>query len=322
MVSLTSAGDTNWVYFCSDGDWSSVSSITCGDGNIYAAGSIENWTTGIDFLVVSLTTTGNENWIYSYDGGASPPDNQDAANAIVYGEDNNVYAAGYSTHNVSSWYDFTVISLNAAGNANWVYVYNGGGSPWQDDGAKSIVYGADGNIYAAGYSDCTGNMRDCLVMSLITSGSRRWLYTYDGPGNDDDMAWSIDYGAEDNIYVAGRSEGNGTGADLTVISMGQAGYITEENALNNTSHAQWINVSPNPFSGATRFEFGVSSLHTPTSLYLYDVTGRVQDTLWQKSNQLPNLFIYRPPMHISSGVYYLVLNAEGMRYLHKVVVVR
>ena len=59
--------------------------------------------------------------------------------------------------------DFTVISLTIAGDENWIYRYNG---PANDvDVANSIVYGSDGNIYAAGYSNGSGNY-DFTVISL------------------------------------------------------------------------------------------------------------------------------------------------------------
>ena len=60
--------------------------------------------------------------------------------------------------------DLIVISLTTAGDTNWVYRYNGPGNG--HDEAKSIVYGADGNIYASGSSFDSGTDYDFTVISL------------------------------------------------------------------------------------------------------------------------------------------------------------
>ncbi len=318
VVSLTSTGDTNWVYRYDNWDWEQAVSIVYGaDGNIYAAGHSESGYDNRDFLVISLTTSGNENWIFEYDGGCH---DIDAANAVVYGKDNNIYAAGYVTLDTDMLCDFTVIKLNTVGSVKWVHRYDGMGTPWRDDEAKSIVFGSDWNIYAVGYSRGAGS-HDYLVMSLTTSGYRRWVYRYNGSGNGSDIARSIDCGADNNIYVAGGSTGAGTGLDMTVISLGQAGIISEKET-EYTLCSNYVNVSPNPFSRIARFEFCISPLHTPTSLYLYDISGRVQDIIWQESNQLPKSFVYQPATHITSGIYYLVLDVAGVRYVRRVVLVR
>jgi hypothetical protein len=205
MISLTADGDTNWVYTFKMPGADLANSITYGaDGNIYAAGiSIGK---GTDFTVVSLDTTGKLNWSYTYNGQGN---NLDRANAIVYGLDGNIYVAGTSnkggTHS-----DFTVISLTTKGKANWVYTYKGPGT----DIANSIVYGEDGNIYAAGTSDKNG-----IIISLTTDGDENWVYEYDGPGKGLDEIYSIVYGADGNIYAAGTSQGKDTDRDFIVISL-------------------------------------------------------------------------------------------------------
>ncbi|GAH84349.1 unnamed protein product, partial [marine sediment metagenome] len=83
----------------------------------------------------------------------------------TYGLDGNIYVAGYSKETFN-YYDFLVMSITGAGDMNWVYQYDGPGNDL--DYAYSIVYGSDGNIYAAGYS--FGNSRDFTVISLGPAG--------------------------------------------------------------------------------------------------------------------------------------------------------
>ncbi|GAH67778.1 unnamed protein product, partial [marine sediment metagenome] len=184
------------------------------DGNIYAAGYSSNSGTLEDFTVISLTSSGTERWVYKYDG---PANSMDGAYSVVYGSDGNIYAAGFNSKGIGADQDFVVISLTSSGTENWIYCYNGtaGGT----DGARSVVYGSDGNIYAAGNSSNSGTLKDFTVISLTSSGTERWVYAYDGPGNDWDVAYSIVYGSDGNIYVAGWSCGSGDYSDFTVISL-------------------------------------------------------------------------------------------------------
>jgi len=220
VISLTSTGTQRWVYrYNGPGDSTDVAnSLVYGaDGNIYVAGMSTGSGTGSDFTVISLDSTGTQRWVYQYN---APGNGSDLANSLVYGADGNVYIAGYSTGS-GTYYDFTVISLNSTGTQRWVYRYNGPANSW--DLANSLVYGADGNIYIAGYSTGSGTSYDFTVISLSSFGTERWVYRYNGPGNFMDYAYSLVYGADGNIYIAGYSYGIGTSDDFTVISLSSTG---------------------------------------------------------------------------------------------------
>jgi len=49
----------------------------------------------------------------------------------------------------------------------WIYKYGGSGNG--ADEAKAIVYGADGNLYIAGYACGNGTSKDFTVTSLTLS---------------------------------------------------------------------------------------------------------------------------------------------------------
>jgi uncharacterized delta-60 repeat protein len=207
VISLTPAGDTNWLFNDPTVGGNAHSIIYGADNNIYVAGG------ATDFMVLSLATTGDTNWTYRYNGMGNL---DDCAYSLVNGPDGNIYAAGYSKGS-SSLMDFTVISLTPAGDTSWVYRYIGAGNG--NDGAESIVFGADGNIYAAGYSLYGSTGEDIIVISLTPAGDTNCVYRYNGPGNSFDHAFSIINGADGNTYVAGFSRGIGTASDFTVISL-------------------------------------------------------------------------------------------------------
>jgi hypothetical protein len=120
----------------------------------------------------------------------------------------------------------------------WLYLYDGPASGF--DAAVWLVEGADGNLYGAGWSPGVGSGDDLAVASLTTSGVERWVYRYNGPGNDGDGAWSIDADGDGNVYAAGYSIGVGTGLDLVVVSLDTWGAV------------RWVYRYDGPASGEDR----------------------------------------------------------------------
>ena len=223
LITLPVFGQTErWVYRYNgpvDSADVAYSLVYGADGNIYAAGYSQGIGTGNDFMVISLNKdTGDTNWVYRYNG---PGNGEDVAKAVVYGGDSNIYAAGYSTGS-GTGYDFVVFSINKdIGDTNWVYRYNGPGNGW--DRAYSIVWGMDGNIYAAGYSVGINTRGDITILSLTPSGVERWVYRYNGPVDSNDVAAAVVYGADGNIYASGYSQRTGGIAKFTVISTTSGG---------------------------------------------------------------------------------------------------
>jgi len=263
VVSLTPSGDERWVYKYNgpENGIEGASSIVYGsDGNIYIAGQCYNSSQGgLDyFTVISLTTSGTERWVYRFD---SSGHYWDGAMTLVYGLDGNIYAAGES-QGFGSDRDFTVICLTPLGSERWVYTYNGPGNFW--DWSNTLVYGLDENIYAAGRSMGISTWFDFIVIKLDTMGAEQWVYRYDRSENGSDEAYSITYGADNNIYVAGYSEGELTYYDFTVISLNPVTCIEEQQVLSNKT----INFGATIFSGPLL-------LPESKKCKVFDITGRV-----------------------------------------------
>ena len=233
VISLASAGDTNWTYRYNgpgNNDDEANSIVYGADGNIYAAGYSYGSGTESDFTVISLASDGDTNWTYRYNG---PGNFEDQVWSIIYGTDDNIYAAGYST-GYGTANDFTVISLTSTGDENWIYRYIGAGNSC--DQAFSIVFGTDGNIYAAGASIGSGMVIYFTVISLTSIGDENWVYRYNRPGNSFDKANSIVFGADGNIYAAGVVGGITTADDFAVISLTSTG---DENWVYSYNGAQF-----------------------------------------------------------------------------------
>ncbi len=182
------------------------------------------------FLLMPVLLLAQAKFTYRYNG---PGNGADEAYSLAYGGASLVYVGGKS-YGDGSDYDFVVVSLDN-GSQRWLYRYNGPGNG--ADEAQSVVFGADGNVYAAGTS-CGDDSCDIVVISLTVAGTWRWTYKYDGPDSSVDCALALTYGLDGNIYVAGKSHGVGLNDDLIVIS------------LNSSGNERWAYRYNSPYNGS------------------------------------------------------------------------
>jgi len=127
----------------------------------------------------------------------------------------------------------------------WVARQNGPGNG--NDGARSLALDANGNVYVTGSSAGTGTGFDYSTIKYNAAGVQQWEARYNGPGNDDDEAFSIAVDGNGNVYVTGRSLGqprvNGTEFDFATIKYNSAGVV------------QWVSRYNGPGNG---FDFAKS----------------------------------------------------------------
>jgi uncharacterized delta-60 repeat protein len=97
----------------------------------------------------------------------------------------------------------------------WVARYNGAAN--SSDAASSLALDEDGNVYVTGSSIGTGTGFDYATIKYNSAGIQQWEARYNGPGNSDDEAQSLALDADGNVYVTGKSNGSGTGADFATI---------------------------------------------------------------------------------------------------------
>ncbi len=283
-----------------------------GDNNIYVAGLKRNSQFGpSDILIRKYNSAGSTQWSRIYNGSNNE---NDYALSIVYGDDGNIYTAGY-TNNVGTGGDFTVISLTPANNLNWVFQYGDSGS----SSANSIVYGSDGKIYCGGYETNNYNNKDFLIVCLSTNGDTNWVYRYDGPGSGDDIINSMVYSGEHRLYAAGYSTGSGTNKDFTVTCINTLGL--EENTSRPLQVSRPITITPNPCSKEMKITLSLPEDGEPISLYLFDVTGRLVETVCFNRILVSQSFTHYLSVGIATGIYYLILETKGEKYTQKVTII-
>ena len=115
----------------------------------------------------------------------------------------------------------------------WYYEYNLGSS---DEQGKDIIYGDDGNIYAAGYTDNSATNYNIVLISLRKDGTQRWVYTYDGvySGSNDGVNRII-YGSNDKIYLAGYTQTEEDGNKFLVLCIDSSGVKEWEYVFTDVS---------------------------------------------------------------------------------------
>jgi len=291
VISLDTLGTLRWVYrFNGNANSEDIArSIIYGnDGNLYITGVTRDTANHSNLTVISLTTSGNQRWIYNYDG---PTDMSGEGNAIIWGNDGNLYVAGKS-FTLGNTYDFTVLSLTATGNQRWVY--NTHGTDVWEDIANKLVYGNDGNIYAVGKLANVATDDDIYVVSFTPSGTVRWQYCPQDSGMD--ASTSICYGGDGNIYISERTDNfPSTRYDFTITSLTTTGsvrwtynydgpahndeaatsviygndgylYATGTTALSNNS-SNYLVISLNPASGMQENKTSISLDRSSLTVY-------------------------------------------------------
>ncbi len=216
LISILYGAQPTWTVYW-NGAGNSVDAPTSivvdPNGNIYIAGFTDGTgegTSGYDLVVLSYDPNGNLRWQpYIYNG---PLNNEDGANAIILGDDGNLYITGIRTS--QNAYDVVTISLTTNGDERWKRFWNNSMSNDKDLG-WCITQDENGNIYVGGNTKVGGDY-DLFVLSYDKNGNFRWVNYYNGAASSHDKAYSIVY---DNgyVYAAGYSVESGNYPDILVV---------------------------------------------------------------------------------------------------------
>ena len=138
------------------------------EGNVVAAGHIQNTETFGDFIVTKLDgITGAELWRETINGDAN---GDDWAGTVLVDLMGDMVAAG-ATQNRLTGTDFTVVRFDgASGKERWRKVINGTANGV--DAAFAIATDASGNVIAVGRTQNTGTGDDFIVVKLTASKGR------------------------------------------------------------------------------------------------------------------------------------------------------
>jgi hypothetical protein len=102
----------------------------------------------------------------------------------------------------------------------WVNRHDGPASG--DDAGLAIALHPQG-VAVGGYHATPTELGDFVTMLYDSRGELQWVSTYNGPSNGVDEVRALATDAAGNVYVAGPSQGDGTGYDFAAVKYNSAG---------------------------------------------------------------------------------------------------
>jgi hypothetical protein len=196
-------------------------------GNTYVAATSTSPDGGgdTDITLVKYSPTGEQLWAASYVGEGNY---KDWASDIKTDAAGNVYVVGTSWAAAfpGSEYDIVLLKYNAAGQRQWVRVYNG--PIGHCDMAYALAIDSAGNAVVAGSSQ--GSTTEKIFDEFVTvkydpAGNQIWAQRYSTQQIGDD-AYSLAVDAENSVYVSGTgyaSTGGATSRDIITVKYNPAG---------------------------------------------------------------------------------------------------
>jgi len=218
-VKYNSSGVQQWVKKFSgtkyrSGDWGSAVMLDKSN-NIYVTGSCVDSVTGQSFATIKYNTNGVQQWSAKYNGAINGSDQSDY---IVVDSVGNVYVSGNSQG--SMYYnDYATVKYNSLGIEQWSRRYDG--SAHFTDQVRGMEIDGIENIYVTGYSTELGSGYDYTTIKYNSNGERIWLRRYNHGSNDIPSGIKIDI--DDNIYITGQSDGDGSSDDFATVKFDSSG---------------------------------------------------------------------------------------------------
>jgi len=288
--------------------------IIDGSGNVYVTGESDGNGSGKDYATIKYNSGGIEQWVKTYNG---PENGNDRANSIAVDGSGNVYVTGESDGS-GLLGDFLTIGYNSAGVEQWVKRYNGTANGL--DIANSIVVDSFGKVYVSGTSIGSGTSYDYLTIRYNSNGNQQWIQRYNGPVNGSDIANSLFVDGSGNVYVTGRSEGNGSDYDYVTIKYSQqigirpiSSEIPDDFSLSQNY--------PNPFNPETKIKFDIPK-QSQVRLTVYDILGQKVETLVNEQLKPGTYEVEFEGSRIVSGVYFYNLLTEEFQATKKMILTK
>ena len=262
-VKYDSSGVEQWIARYNGSDNSSDSAIDIvidKYGNIYVTGSSTDSINSVDYVTVKYDSLGVEQWVAR--SNLSPFPGADHARALAVDIYGSVYVTG-----INAQYDYATVGYDSSGVEKWVASYNGPCSNW--DEAKAIAVDNAGNVYVTGKSRGSNpnTTYDYATIKYDSLGVEKWVTRYDGPVNNDDLAYAIAIDNACNIYVTGQSRGlthwdyatikyDSSSAEQWVARYSGAGYGWDEARAIAIDSACNIYVTGWSYDASTSFDYG------------------------------------------------------------------
>jgi uncharacterized delta-60 repeat protein len=215
-----------------NGDDTARSLAVDGSGNVYVTGYSAGSESYYDYATIKYSSTGAPIWTNRFNG---PGNGTDVAYSLAVDGSGNVYVTGWSAGSGSGYdYDYATIKYSSAGAPMWTNRFNGPGNNY--DQAQSLAVDGSGNVYVTGGSTGSGSGYDYATIKYSSAGTPVWTNRFNGPGNGDDVTYSLAVDGSGNVYVTGYSTGSGSGYDYATIKYSSTGVPVWTNLFNGSGN--------------------------------------------------------------------------------------
>lgn len=186
-----------------------------------------------DYLTLNYSFTGSLMWEARYDGSGT---GIDLSSDLVLDNSGNCYVTGYS-YDRFSLFDYATIKYNSSGAPVWVSRYD---ANYSNDKANSVAVDNSGNVYVTGSSIGTSPLSDIATVKYTSGGQEAWIARYNGPANGEDIGVKVAVDISGNVYVAGYSDGSGSGKDYVIVKYNSSGVQQWASRYNGTANGDDI----------------------------------------------------------------------------------
>lgn len=196
-----------------------------------------------DYLTIKYNSSGVEQWVIRHDGSSNLIDQ---AASIALDNAGNVYVTGYCL-STSTQSDYVTIKYNSSGVQQWLATYNNGSFNGSDV-ARMVIIDNSGNVYVTGTSgtEYPYGYPNYVTIKYNSSGVQQWVSSYNGPGNAEDVPYSIALDYLGNVYVTGKATLPGFVFDFATVKYNSNGAQQWEKRFNGAGNlhdgATWVTV--------------------------------------------------------------------------------
>lgn len=198
-------------------------------GNVYIAG-VSNNVTGVDATLLKYSSAGALLWAQHYIG---PGGGTDEFNSVDLDNAGNIYVTGSTFSDSTLKIDCITAKYNNNGVLQWAVKYNRNNF---DDIGFFVKTDNNGNVYLAGRSDSTGNLKGFLVIKYNSSGVLLWTARKYGNTSSYNYPTSLAIDNNSNVYVSGTHCTASNNTDIIIIKYNTNGIEQWVARYNNTGN--------------------------------------------------------------------------------------
>jgi uncharacterized delta-60 repeat protein len=215
------AGRDDYIYASAEGQ----------QGHIHVGGYSMGSGTEQDYLLIKYTQDGRRMWTARY----NPPRNRDdILRAIALDPLGNVLVTGVDRVRETS-YDAATLKYSPDGRRVWLARYSGPGEAF--DSGRALAVDFDGHVIMTGTGSFGGEaLYDIVTVKYSKDGRVLWTARYNGVSSLMDKPCAVAVAESGRIFVAGVSQGAGTGADIVLLGYSPAGDFLWEMRYDGPAH--------------------------------------------------------------------------------------